>query len=423
MGKNELKKIVEIFDKYQVSWYINIVETNSKTLEYSPLHDDLSLDSTTSIHTWITVIKDHKKSSFSMDWYSLEKIENSIKDISKVIDYSEYDENIVLPNITDSVEKDFCVKSLENIWFDYLEKEFLKFKNYDFDKKIIIEWFSSWVEETSHYYINSLWVIKKQKDNSSFYYMDLFAQDWENRETEYEYKKLIWLPEIKEEDIKDLQNNLLNKLNSSLDYTPWIYDITLDRDVVIEFLDIVLSSLRAESIREQMSLFSKNNFGDKIFSSDFTLVKESFLEWYTWNVLFDSEWITVQKQVFFESWVFLDKIYDYKNALREWLSPKWSLANIVLDWKIDKNYLKWSKFLFKNLMAFHTVDTITWKFSLSWEWYMLDENWNKKEYVKNISLSWDIINLFNSIKSIWDDFKKDWSYKVSSITFANQKIV
>jgi hypothetical protein len=59
-----------------------------------------------------------------------------------VIDFAEQDKDIVLPNISDNVEKDFSFKELEKVDFKYLENEFLKFKNYKFDEKVKIETFS-----------------------------------------------------------------------------------------------------------------------------------------------------------------------------------------------------------------------------------------------------------------------------------------
>jgi exo-beta-1,3-glucanase (GH17 family) len=38
--------------------------SSSKDLEYSPLHDEISLDSSENIHTDLTVIKNHKKAVF-----------------------------------------------------------------------------------------------------------------------------------------------------------------------------------------------------------------------------------------------------------------------------------------------------------------------------------------------------------------------
>lgn len=424
INKNDFSKIIEIYNKNNIDWYVNIIKTNSKTLSYSPLHDEISLDSSDDIWISVVIIKDHKKSSFNIDWFWIEKIEASISQMLEIIDYAEYDENITLPDITDSVTKDFSNLELEKIDYEYLKNQFLKFKNYNFDDKIIIEQFSAWVSSGEQIYINSKWAVKVQKDNSSFYFMEIFAENGESRETHYDYKTLLAMPEIKIEDIEKLEKEVLAKLESNWKISSWNYDITLERDVVSEFIDIILWNLWSESIDEWMSLFSKNTLGDKIFDDKFTLINDPDLKWYIWNVLFDKEGITVEKKVLFDKWVWRDKFYDYKNSLKKWVKADWNtIANIVFDAVGNELYLKWSKIIIMNLMAFHTVDSSTWKFSLSWEWYLLDNEWNKTEYIKNISLSWDIISLFNSIKSIWNDFKTDGNFKVPSITFYNQTII
>jgi PmbA protein len=255
--------------------------------------------------------------------------------------------------------------------------------------------------------------------------MEIFWENWGIRNNHYKYVSSKIKPEIKLENIQKLEQELLFKIwNSNSKIEPWIYDITLDREVVIDFLDIILWNMSAESIREWISLFSKNKIWDKIFSSKFSLINNPYLKNYTWNMLFDKEWVTAKRTILFENWILKSKFYDYKNALKEWLENIWNstISNIELVWETDKNYLDWSKILFTNLMAFHTVDSITWKFSLDWEWFIL-ENWEKKDYIKNISLSGDIISLFSNIKAIWNDFKEDGNFRVPSITFKNQKII
>ncbi len=425
MIKNDFNKILGIFKKYEVDWFLNITFNTSKDLEYSPLHDEISLDDSESITTSVVVIKDNKKAKFSIDWYDLVKIESSIKDILSVIDFAEQDKDIVLPNISDNVEKDFSFKELEKVDFKYLENEFLKFKNYKFDEKVKIETFSIWVSFATHYYLNTNWSFKVQKDNSCFCYFEIFWEDWENRDAHYKYISKKSLPILEENIISEAESELLDKISDTKnEIKPWTYDVTLEKDLVINFLDIILENLGAESIREGISLFSKYKLWDKIFADKFTIVNNPELEWYVWTMLFDGEWVTAKKTTLFQNWVFTSKFYDYKNALKEWLENLWNsqVSNIELFSGNDKDYLKKSDFLFTNLMAFHTVDTSTWKFALNWEWYLL-KDWKKSWFVKNISLTWNLLELFSSIKAIWDDFKIGGNFKVPSITFEKQKIV
>lgn len=419
------QKIIELFKKYHIEGFVNINHSLSKDLEYSPLHDEVSLDSSENISTSVTMIKNHKKSSFWIDGYSLDKIESAIQDMLKIIDFAQYDEDISLPQIIDSVEKDFANHELDTLSFEDLKNQFVTFKNYQFPENITIEWFSAGVSSATHVYINSLWAVKTQKDNGAFYFMEIFWENGEKRETHYKYTSTKNKPKIELEDIKKLQDELLAKISDTEATLPsGNYDIALDRDVVIDFLDIIIGNMWAESMREWISLFSKNKLWDKIFDEKLTLVNNPDLKNYTGTMLFDKEWVTARKTLLFEKWVFVSKFYDYKNALKEWLENlgNSTVSNIELIWESDKNYADGCKILFTNLMAFHTVDASTGKFSLNWQWYLL-ENGQKKDYIKNISLSWDIISLFSSIKAIGDDFKEDGNFRVPSISFKNQKVI
>lgn len=425
MLKIENTKIRELFKKYSVDGFVNINISSSKSLEYSPLHDEISFDSSENIYTSVTIIKNHKKSTFGIDGYSLEKIEFALKDMLQFIHFSEYDEDIVLSEITDSVEKDFSSQELKNITFSQLQKEFEIFKNFSFAPNIKIEWFSIGVSESTHIFINSLWSEKIQKDNGGYYYMDIFGENWNLRDNHYKYISTKHQPKIDISDIEILQKELLFKISESKTNIPQgVYDITLERDVVIDFLDIILGNMGAESIRDGTSLFSQYQLWDQIFGNNFTLINNPELKDYTGTMLFDKEWVTAKKTVLFQNGVFQSKFYDYKNARKEGLQYLWNstVSNIELIGETDSNYLLGSKILFTNLMAFHTVDEATGKFSLNGEGYIL-ENGKKTDYIKNISLSWDIIGLFSNIKAFWNDYKKDGNFKVPSLTFKNQKVI
>lgn len=419
------EEIIKLFQKYWWDGSININISSSKTLEYSPLHDELSFDSSESVSTTVTFISNHKKSVFSLDGYSLEKIEYALKDIVKTIHFWQYDTDIILPKMSDCVEKDFSNPELENLTFDDLKKEYEVFRDFAFEDSISREWFSIWVQSGTHIFINSLWAYKVQKDNVAFYYVDILWENGEKKENHYEYTSTKNIPRITIKMLAKLQQELLFKISDSqVKLQPGKYDIALERDVVIDFLDIILWNLGAESMREWVSLFSKYDIWDAIFWDNFTLINNPELQNYTGTMLFDKEWITAKKTVLFEKWVLKSKFYDYKNALKEWLQylGNSTVSNIEIMAEPNKNYLDGCRILFTNLMAFHTVDESTWKFSLNGEWYIL-ENGKKTDYIKNISLSWNILELFSSIKAFWDDVKTDGNFKVPSMSFKNQTLI
>lgn len=419
------KEIIKLFKDSNLEWFVNIYNTKSKDLTYSPLYDEESFDSADNLSTSLVVIKNWKKAIFKLDWFDFESLKKAMSELSSIIDYSTFDKDIVMPEIFDEAVCDFSNLEVKNIWFDFLQNEFLKIKNFNFQKEISIESFSIWTKFSTQTYINSNWSVKTQSDSSSYYYIELLAKNDENSEVDYEYFESNVVPSIDFDKILELQKQLISKIKpNTKTLESWIYTVTLDKKVVWSFLEILLWNLSSEAIREWLSIFSNNKIWDKIFSDKLTLINNPNLPWYTWNVLFDSEWVTAKKTTLIENWVLKSKFYDYKNALKEWLENLWNswIRNIELVWETTWEYLKWSKFLFTSLMAFHTVDASTWKYSLSGEWYLIHCG-KKSSFIKNISLSWDIVSLFSNIKSIWDDFFQDWNFKVPSITFEKQKVI
>ncbi|MBW7954553.1 TldD/PmbA family protein [Candidatus Gracilibacteria bacterium] len=420
------EKILKLFEKYKVDGFLNISQTSSKSLEYSPLHKEKSFESNESSGASLTLIKNNKKGVYKIDSYSFSKLENAFLNILEFIDFGEFDKDIKVPEIYDEITKDFSNIDLNDISLKDLETEADIFINYDFAKNLKIEGFSIGVSGVTNTYINSAGSFKTQIDNSSSLFMEITGENAGVGDTNYKYISSKQKPKVSIKDIKEIEKELIFKLkDSKTKLNPGIYDIALDRDLVIEFLDIVFSNMSNEQIRLGLSLFAKNNIGDKIFGDNFTIINNPNLENYTGNILFDKEGVTQKKTILFEKGVFKAKFYDYKNALKTSLDNLGNsqVSNIEFVGEGNSDYLKGCKILFTNLMAFHTVDEMTGKFSLLGEGYLLSDSGEKVDYIKNISLSSDIIELFSNIKSIGDDFKKDGNYKVPSLSFSNLKIV
>ncbi len=422
----DVKNIQQLFKKYEVQWIVNIGHTDSKDMEYNPLYDELSYDSSENISTTLTVIQDHKKAVYSIDGYSLEKLENAFQEIQKIIAFAQYDTDIQVAEIVDCVEKDFWNRVLETVGFDFFEKQFESVKNYSYHKNIKIEWFSIWVQNSTHHFINSLWSVKMQKDNIMHAALVLFWEKDGKSEAEWKSFSSKNLLEITPENISEVQQMILDKLDAHTNnQSSQVCDIVLDREVVIGFLEVILDNLWAESIREGLSMFSKKQLGDQLFSPLFTLINDPNLAWYTGTLLFDKEWVTAKRTVLFDEWKWIGKFYDYKNALKEGIQYLGNsrVSNIDFLSKPTSNFWVGCSYHFMNLMAFHTIDVNTGKFSLAWEWYELDQNGKKTKYIKNISLTGDILELFSSISGVWDDAKTDGNFKVPSLSFSAQKVV
>jgi len=425
------QKIQKLFKKYNIEWFVNIIINKTKKLEYGAFLDELWVSENIWITTKMTIFKDNRKSSLSMDWFNLEKLEELLKKSLRFIDYSEVDENNVMPQITDSAEKDFRNLEINNLDFDYFTTQFENLKKYNFNSQVRFEDFSFATNEVEHYYINSLWSYKLQKDNSNNVMVNLVWQNWEVQDEEYLYRVSKDILSLDDEIIKEYEDILLDKINPKTDLIKsWEYTVTLDRDVVENFISLLLGSFNAEAIRENISLLSQYNLWERIFSDKISLISTPKLENSIWNSLFDAEWVTLKENILISSWVYNSKFYNYKNALIEgwsnaenndklWLS---TACDIVIEAEKTPDFLEKSKFLFTNLMAFHTVDSNTWKFALAWEWYFIEDG-KKVAYLKNISLAGNIKDVFSNIEAIWNDDDKYSNIHACSITINNAQII
>ncbi len=149
------KEIIKLFKDSNLEWFVNIYNTKSKDLTYSPLYDEESFDSADNLSTSLVVIKNWKKAIFKLDWFDFESLKKAMLELSSIIDYSTFDKDIVMPEIFDEAVCDFSNLEVKNIWFEFLQNEFLKIKNFNFQKEISIESFSIWTKFSTQTYINS----------------------------------------------------------------------------------------------------------------------------------------------------------------------------------------------------------------------------------------------------------------------------
>lgn len=416
------EKIIEIFKKYNLEGFVNITNTKSSSLEYDPFMDEIAYENQDTSNVSITMIKDNRKAFASIDWIDLAKIEWAIVEATNYIELSEQDKDIMLPQITDDAWSDFTNPEFSKINKDFFNEEFNKIKNYKFKEGIKIE--SLWFEfnERESYYINTLWAYKRQKNNSYTTSLEIVWElNW-RKDSEWIYWTYKYPYSFTSDKIEELEIKLIDKLSpEKTDLKEWKYTVTLDRDLSKHFVWFILDSLWAETIREWFWLFPKKQEWDKILSERITIVNNPNIENWLWNKVFDSEGVTCGKFDLIKNWILTSKFCDYKNSIKEWNKYLWNSSpfNILFESNLySDDFLKDSSFLFMNLMAFHTVDSNTWNFSLNWEWYVI-ENWKKTKYVKNISLSWNIKDIFNNITHIWNDIKDSSRIKVGSITFTD----
>jgi len=418
-------EIFALFTHYQVEWYINIIKNSKRSLSYDPLHDEVSFDEKNTLSTVLTIIKNHRKTVFKMDGFSMPGIQSAFEDVLWVIDFWEYDEDIVLPKIEKpaSNTNDFSCFSLPEYSFSQMEHLFETVKNFSPPQDIYLEGFSVGIHEQTHIFLNSQKIYQEQKHTHSSLFIEYFGENGSVRDTHYLYENTLDFPKITTEKLHTLTQELQTKLTTRDPFPAGVYTITLDRDIVIEFIDILLENLSAQNMREWLSIFSLESIEKKVLWDNFSLINTPILKNYTGNSAFTSEWIPTKKYTLFENGYLRSVFCDYKNSQKCNKKFLWNAGvyNIEMIFEENPDFLQKSNLLITNLMAFHTVDAHTWKFSLAGEWYIL-KNGTKIGYTTDITLSGNIVDLFSNIIAFGDDTKENGNMKIPSLTISNQTI-
>jgi len=99
--KNDFTKIQQVYHLLNAEGIINIHFSTQKEMSYSPLHDELAFETSQSVGTRVVFIKNHKKASYSIDGYTLERVLDAIDALAKTVEMSEYDVDIMLPEVRD----------------------------------------------------------------------------------------------------------------------------------------------------------------------------------------------------------------------------------------------------------------------------------------------------------------------------------
>lgn len=419
------KEIVDVFKKYEVEGYLNYGESHSKELSYETFMDEVSINDLKKSGTSVVIIKDNRKASASFDGFSIEDLEKAISEIKEYALVSEFDKDIELVNVSDEAEADFRSEEIMDIDFAFLKGEFEKVKNYKFEDHINFEEFSYGYKEWTSVFVNSLWAYKVEKSNGISAYMGI---SWElngRKEEEYLYKSNNKKFEFSNGKIAKTEKELTDKLNAvSAPFETGEYVVTLKNDAAVWFLGMLLGHFSAEWIREGFSMFTNNKIWDKLFSDKLTVVTDPTLKGWNSSALIDWEGVTLEKRTIIENGIWKEKFADYKNVKKDSTLRLWNstATNIIIEWDKTKDFLKESSFLFTNLMAYHTVDSNTGKFALNGEGYVVRDG-KKAEYIKNISLAWNIKDIFTNIVAIWDDDNENGWNACPSITFKGGTII
>ena len=174
--------------------------------------------------------------------------------------------------------------------------------------------------------------------------------------------------------------------------------IALESGVFADFLDILASAVTAENIRQKTTFLEESDIGKAVMPKGFSLRSLARMPDSAYGRVFDGEGITATDLDVVSDGIFSNMFTDSKNAKKFGIPTTGnpSPSNLVFEGKTDPSALSEAKFLFTNLMAFQTVDSISGKFALEGEGFEL-KNGKPVRYVKNVALSGNVKTLFANL--------------------------
>lgn len=159
-----------------------------------------------------------------------------------------------------------------------------------------------------------------------------------------------------------------------------------------------MGAASAESIRQNASFLESSDLGRKLLPDGFSVSSVARVPGSAYGRMFDGEGITTEDLPIIENGVLKNLFCDSKNAAKFSVRTTGNPypSNIVFEAPVNPEALKQAKFLFTNLMAFHTVDSISGKFALEGEGFELKDG-KRIGYVKNVALSGNAKALFSGL--------------------------
>jgi predicted Zn-dependent protease len=199
--------------------------------------------------------------------------------------------------------------------------------------------------------------------------------------------------------------------------------VALESGVFADFLEAFCDAVTAENVRQKISFFSSDAIGKRVLPEGFSIRSVARMEDSAYGRVFDSEGTTTEDIDVVSNGVLEGLFTDSKNARKMGLplTGNPSPSNLVFTGKSDPKALSEAKFLFTNLMAFHTIDSISGKFALEGEGFAL-ENGKRVGYVKNVALSGNVKDLLLGIVSSEGSVRWHGNVKTGDVVIANLRV-
>lgn len=388
-----------IFREFGVEGFANVSRSKEKSLSYSPLGEEVSVKERENLSVSVTVIKDGRKASLSVATDDAEEIRSRLGAVCRTMPFVTPDEDVSVPDIRDSVDADDRRFDFANVRSEDLLKEFSKVRGFAYPEGVAIESFSFEAEESERVFVNSLGAKKRYAKTASHWGIELFLATESGGDVWYDsFSSPDFVP-VDEAKIREVSDRLVvmsSPVSPSVSSGP--ATVALESGVFAEFLDILSGAVTAENVRQKTTFLETGDLGKALLPKGCSVRSVARERDSAYGRLFDGEGITTEDLEIVSDGVWKNFFADSKNAKKFGIAATGnpSPSNLVFEAPVNPDALSEAKFLFTNLMAFHTVDSISGKFALEGEGFEI-KNGKLAGYVKNVALSGNVRDLFANL--------------------------
>lgn len=391
--------IPQILRDLSAEGFANVSAAKEKSLTYSPMGEEVSVKEREGLSVSVTLVKDGRKASLQVATADVEEIRSRLSAVARTLAYVTPDEDVKVPEIRDAVSADDRAFDFASVTSEMLVERFRKAKDFAYPEGMAIESFSVEAEESERIFVNTFGAEKRYAKTASHWGVELFLPSEGGGDVWYDSFSSPGFLDVSDSDIAPIAERLVEMSRPiAATFESGTATVALEGGVFSEFLDILMGAASAESIRQKTTFLEASDVGKKLLPEGFSIASFARMPESAYGRVFDGEGITTEDLSVIENGVLKNLFCDSKNAtkfgIRTTGNP--SPSNLVFEAPSKPEALKEAKFLFTNLMAFHTVDSISGKFALEGEGFELKDG-KRVGYVKNVALSGNVRELFANL--------------------------
>lgn len=391
--------IPQILRELSVGGFANVSASKEKSLTYSPMGEEVSVKERENLSVSVTLVKEGRKASLQIATADVGEIRSRLEAVARTLAYVTPDDDVSVPEIRDSVSADDRAFDFSSITSEMLVERFRNAKDFAYPEGVAIESFSIEAEESERIFVNTFGAEKRYAKTASHWGIELFLPTEEGGDVWYDSFSSPKFQDVSGADVAPIAERLVEMSRPvAATFASGPATVALEGGVFADFLDILMGAASAESIRQKTTFLETSDIGGKILPEGFSITSFARMPDSAYGRVFDGEGITTGDLPVVEGGVLKNVFCDSKNAAKFKIPATGNPfpSNLSFDAPVRPEAIREAKFLFTNLMAFHTVDSISGKFALEGEGFELKDG-KRAGYVKNVALSGNVKTLFSGL--------------------------